>query len=80
VRTAELKPLLDQAERVGNRLVAGTITAALIGGVGRVVAADPERYRSWVEPLVRTGFVALGALGAYLVGSTFRGERRRGLR
>jgi ubiquinone biosynthesis protein len=80
VRTAELKPLLDQAERVGNRLVAGTITAALIGGVGRVVAADPERYRSWEEPLVRTGFVALGALGAYLVGSTFRGEGRRGLR
>ncbi|WP_207218930.1 ABC1 kinase family protein [Pengzhenrongella frigida] len=44
IRAAELRPLLDQAERVGNRLVAGTITAALIGGIGRVVAADPKRY------------------------------------
>jgi ubiquinone biosynthesis protein len=76
VRAAELKPLLAQVERIGNRLVAGTIAAALIGGVGRVVAADPARYRSWEEPLVRTGFAAIGALGAYLVVSS--GRRRGG--
>lgn len=80
VRTEELRPLLTQVERIGNRLVAGTIAAALIGGVGRVVAADSRQYRSWEEPLVRTGFAALGALGAYLVGSSLRSRGGRTLR
>jgi ubiquinone biosynthesis protein len=80
VRTEELRPLLMQVERIGNRLVAGTIVAALIGGVGRVVAADSRQYRSWEEPLVRTGFAALGALGAYLVGSSLRSRGGRTLR
>ncbi|HEX7804888.1 MAG TPA: AarF/ABC1/UbiB kinase family protein [Cellulomonas sp.] len=80
LRTDELRPLVTQLERVGNRLVAGTIAAALIGGVGRVVAADSRQYRSWEEPLVRTGFAALGALGAYLVGSSLRSRGGRTLR
>jgi ubiquinone biosynthesis protein len=80
LRTAELGPLVTQLERIGNRLVAGTIAAALIGGVGRVVAADSRQYRSWEEPLVRTGFAALGALGAYLVGSSLRSRGGRTLR
>lgn len=72
VQAAELQPLLTRAERIGNRLVAGTVAAALIEGVGRVVAADRERYRSWEEPLVRAGCAAVGALGAYLVASGAR--------
>lgn len=74
VQVAELQPLVVRVERIGNRLVVGTVAAALIGSIGRVIASDPVRYRSWEEPLVRTGFAGLGALGAYVVAS---GVRRR---
>ncbi|MEO5316544.1 AarF/ABC1/UbiB kinase family protein [Pseudarthrobacter sp. AG30] len=67
LRAAELEPLVGRMERIGNRLVAGMIAAALIGGVGALTAGDKERWGSWERPLMRAGLGAGGALGAYLV-------------
>ncbi len=56
-RADELDRLLDKAERTGNRIVAGLITAALIGAVGELVsvpagalarlAEGPRHCRPW---------------------------------
>ncbi|MEC5182166.1 ABC1 kinase family protein [Arthrobacter sp. CG_A4] len=67
LRAAELEPLVGRMERVGNRLVAGMISAALIGGVGALAAGDRDRWGSWEKPLMRAGLGAGGALGAYLI-------------
>jgi hypothetical protein len=40
LRAAELEPLVGRAERIGNRLVVGMIGAALITGIGGLVAGD----------------------------------------
>lgn len=66
IRTSELEPLLAQVERIGNRVVAGTVAAALISGLGRLVTSDNVRLRTWERPLIAVGFAGLGALGAYL--------------
>ncbi|MFB9653465.1 ABC1 kinase family protein [Pseudarthrobacter oxydans] len=72
LRAAELEPLVGRAERIGNRLVAGMIAAALIGGVGALTAGDKERWGNWERPLMRAGLGAGGALGAYLVWTSRR--------
>jgi ubiquinone biosynthesis protein len=53
-------------ERVGNRVVAGMIAAALIGGVGRLTAASTRASRSLRAPLLDSGLGMIGVLGAYL--------------
>ncbi|QDY90484.1 AarF/ABC1/UbiB kinase family protein [Arthrobacter sp. UKPF54-2] len=75
-RADELDRLLDKAERTGNRIVAGLITAALIGAVGELVSVQPERWRGWPKALVTAGLGGVGALGGYLA-VTSR-HRRRG--
>lgn len=72
LRAAELEPLVGRVERIGNRLVAGMIAAALIGGVGALTSGDKERWGSWEKPLMRAGLGAGGALGAYLVWTSRR--------
>jgi len=72
LRAAELEPLVGRVERVGNRLVAAMIAAALIGGVGALTTGDKERWGSWEKPLMRTGLGAGGALGAYLLWTSRR--------
>lgn len=72
LRAAELEPLVGRMERIGNRLVAGMISAALIGGVGALTTGDRERWGSWEKPLMRAGLGAGGALGAYLVWTSRR--------
>ena len=37
----ELEPLVARAGRVGDRLVASLLLAALIGGLAELIAADP---------------------------------------
>ncbi|MGB3375397.1 MAG: AarF/ABC1/UbiB kinase family protein [Microbacterium sp.] len=70
LRAAELDPLVGRAERIGNRLVAGMIAAALINGVGQLVVHE-NRWRSWASALMGAGLTAVTALGGYLVW-TFR--------
>lgn len=74
LRAAELEPLLGRAERIGNRLVAGMVGAALITGVGALVAGE-RRWRSWESAMVGAGLTTFGALSAYL---TWTARRRRG--
>lgn len=75
IRAAEIEPLLDQVERIGNRLVAGTVAAALISGLGRVITSDPARFRAWERPMLAIGFGGLGALGSYLAVTARHGVR-----
>jgi ubiquinone biosynthesis protein len=72
LRAAELEPLVGRLERIGNRLVAGMISAALIGGVGALTTGDKERWGSWEKPFMRAGLGAGTALGAYLVWTSRR--------
>ena len=65
-RAGELDHLMDKAEKTGNRIVAGLITAALINAVGELVAAQPDRWRNWSKTLFTAGVGGVGALGAYL--------------
>ena len=73
LRAAELEPLVGRAERIGNRLVAGMIGAALISGIGGLVSSD-RRWGSWRGTMVGTGLGAIGALGTYL---TWTARHRR---
>lgn len=73
LRAAELEPLVGRTERIGNRLVAGMIGAALITGVGGLVAGE-RRWRSWEGTMVGAGLGAIATLGAYL---TWTARRRR---
>lgn len=72
LRAAELEPLVGRMERIGNRLVAGMIAAALIGGVGSLTTGDKERWGSWEKPFMRAGLGAGSVLGAYLVWTSRR--------
>ena len=65
-RAEELDRLMDKAEKTGNRLVAGLITAALINAVGELVSAQPEKWRNWPKTLFTAGIGGVGVLGAYL--------------
>ena len=65
-RAEELDRLADKAEKTGNRIVAGLITAALINAVGELVSAQPDRWRNWPQTLFTAGIGGVGALGAYL--------------
>jgi len=76
LRAAELTPMIDRVERVGQRLVVAMIAGALIKGVGDLVALDQRRWQSWHVPLVSAGVGAVGAFGAYLTW-TARMRRRR---
>ncbi|QEE62651.1 phosphotransferase [Salinibacterium sp. dk2585] len=74
LRAAELEPLVTRTERIGNRLVAGLITAALINGVGEIVVSE-KRWRSWEGGLMGAGVTVVTGLASYLVWTT---RRRRG--
>ncbi|KUM32762.1 ABC1 kinase family protein [Arthrobacter sp. EPSL27] len=65
-RADELDRLMDKAEKTGNRIVAGLITAALINAVGDLVSVQPDRWRNWPKTLFAAGLGGVGALGAYL--------------
>jgi ubiquinone biosynthesis protein len=66
VRAAELEPLVGRAERIGNRLVAGMVAAALINGIGELVAGE-RKGRSWVTLLMTAGLSTIGSLIGYLL-------------
>lgn len=79
LRAAELEPLVGRVERVGNRLVAGMITAAFIRGIGELTAGDKERWGGWEIPLMNAGVGAAGALSACLAWTARRNRRGRGI-
>jgi ubiquinone biosynthesis protein len=73
VKAQELEPLVARLERIGNRLVAGTIAAALIGGIGTLTAGGPPK-RQWDRSLLGFGVGAVGVLGGYLALTARRGR------
>ena len=76
LRAAELEPLMGRAERIGNRLVAGMISAALISSIGGLVSNE-RKWRSWEGKMLGSGLGAIGALGAYLAWTARRRGGRR---
>jgi ubiquinone biosynthesis protein len=77
LRASELDPLVARLERTGERLVVAMIAAAFIGGVGDLVAVNPQRWRSWHMPLAGAGLGAVGTLASYLAWTARRRSRRR---
>lgn len=67
LRAAELEPLMARAERLGNRLIAGIVAAAVIDGLAELTAADSGRRSSRKRPLMATGIGAAGMLGGFVV-------------
>lgn len=74
---SEMEKAVGEAERIGNRIVAGLIAAALVNGVGQIVANNTGRWRRWRGPLVVAGAGTVGALGTYLARASARGSGRR---
>lgn len=71
LRAAELEPLVGRAERIGNRLIAGMITAALINGIGELISGN-TRWRSREGVMIGAGASVVTALGGYLLWTTRR--------
>lgn len=80
LRARELEPLVERLESVGRHLVAATLAAALIRGVGDVVTADPQRMQPRRAPLLSAGLVSVGALGGYLAATMRRRHGNAGPR
>jgi ubiquinone biosynthesis protein len=76
IKAGELEPLVGRAERIGDRLVAGIITAAFIRGIAELASADKERFGRWEGPMMGVALGMSSGLGAYL-GWTARRLRRR---
>jgi ubiquinone biosynthesis protein len=74
LRAAELDPLVTRAERIGNRLIAGLIAAALINGVGGLVTSE-KRWRRWEGVLLGAGATVVSTLTGYIL-MTSRRRRR----
>ena len=74
LRAEELEPLVTRTERIGNRLVAGLIAAALINGVGNLVVSE-KRWRAWDRPLLGAGVTVVSSLTGYLLWTSRRHRR-----
>lgn len=66
LRAAELEPLVRRTERIGNRLIAGLIAAALVNGIGELVSNNPK-WRSREGVMIGAGAGMISALGGYLL-------------
>jgi ubiquinone biosynthesis protein len=73
LRAAELEPLVARAERLGNRIVAAVLAAAVIDGAAELAArgARPRNPRKLFGALA-----GLVAFGAYATGRRTRGSSR----
>lgn len=70
LRSTDLHQIVREADRIGDRVIAGLVAAALIDGVGHIVAASTGRGKLLQGPLVVAGAGALGVLGTYLARSS----------
>jgi ubiquinone biosynthesis protein len=62
LRAGELEPLLQRTERLGNRIAASVIVAAVINALTELAATDHVRRSDWRRPLP----VLLAAVGGYV--------------
>jgi ubiquinone biosynthesis protein len=77
LHAGDLELLMTRAERLGNRVIAGVLAAALIEALAQMTAVDPDRWRAREQPLFAIGAGATGALASYVIWSARRGQRRR---
>jgi ubiquinone biosynthesis protein len=75
LRAAELEPLVERAERLGNRIAASVLAAAVIDGMAELAAADGAHIRNGARTLKR--YAVLGGLGAV---SAYGARKRRRVR
>jgi len=71
LRAAELVPIVARAERIGNRVVAGIITAALINSIGQLMGRD-SRLRTWQRAITGAALTAFTSLSGYLLWTSRR--------
>ncbi|MCR2825806.1 ABC1 kinase family protein [Microbacterium sp. zg.Y909] len=71
LRATELVPLFARAERIGNRVVAGIITAALITSIGQLMGRD-DRLRTWQRAITGAVLTAFTSLSGYLLWTSRR--------
>jgi ubiquinone biosynthesis protein len=64
LRTGELEPLLQRAERLGNRIAASVLVAAGVNALTELAVTGHIRRSGWRRPLP----VVAAALGLYVVG------------
>ena len=75
VHAADLQKLVDEADRIGNRLIAGAASAALISGLARTQSAAAGRWSVGHRGHAAVQAGVLAALGVYL-GKTSRRRPR----
>ena len=74
LRTEELEPLVRRVEQIGNRLIAGMLTAALVRAITSLGATDPRHPHPPSRGLATASAAAAGALTGYLA---WTARRRR---
>jgi ubiquinone biosynthesis protein len=79
LRAAELEPLVGRVERIGNRLVAGLVAAALVNGIGGLVATN-RKWQPREGPIIGVSLGIIGALTGYILVSARRPVRGRWMR
>ncbi len=87
VQASELEPLLERAERVGNRIAASVLTAALIDGLAGLAAGNGGLGRNgrralgryWLQALVSNGVGAYTGRGRLVsaLRRPFSAQRKR---
>jgi ubiquinone biosynthesis protein len=77
LRTAELEPLVGRVERLGNRIAAAVLAAAVVDGLVEL-SSIRSRSRSRRRPRLSTAVAGLGAFAGDLARSRRRAQVRRG--
>lgn len=76
-RPTGYEPLMDQVERIANRIVLGVIAAAFIVGLAVLMSGyHPTSSNGWIGVFFAFGFIVAGALGLYLVWDILRSRNR----
>lgn len=77
LRASELDPIVDRLESTGHRVALAIVAAAVVRGLGDLVAAGPARRKSWRVLLLGAGLGATGSFGASLLAAARRQRKHR---
>ena len=77
VRPTDMEPVLRRLELLVNRIVLSVIVAAFIIGLAALMTIyHPPGWERWAGVVFTVGFVVASILGAYVLWSVVRGDRR----
>jgi ubiquinone biosynthesis protein len=75
MRPMDVESVIRRFERIGNRIIIGTVLAAFIIGLAMLMASyHPSGWNQWIFFVI--GFVSAGVLGVYLAWSILHSMRR----